>query len=115
MINFTPRPLYPQARNPLNSRLDGLQSRPGLFGEETNVLFLPGTEPRYLSYPARSLVTIQTNICRLIKKNGKHSNHRGRVDSRIVVRFPARIGGFMGVRGVGGGGGVKLFSMLLSG
>ena len=73
-----------------------LQSRFGRFGKETNVFFLPGTEPRYLSCPARSLVTIQTNTCRLITKNVKHYNHRGRVDSRIGVQFPARTGAFMG-------------------
>jgi hypothetical protein len=37
VVNFTPRPLYPQEKNlryPLDRRLGGPQSRSGRFGEE---------------------------------------------------------------------------------
>lgn len=39
------------------------------FEQKKNLLPLPGIEPWFLSYPARSLVTISTDVLRLIKKN----------------------------------------------
>jgi hypothetical protein len=46
--NFTPRPLYPQGKNPwypLDKRLGGPQSRSGRGGEEKNSQPPPGIEP----------------------------------------------------------------------
>jgi hypothetical protein len=48
--HFTPgnEPLYPQ-----NRRLDALQRRSGRFGEDTNLLPIPGIEPWTLSVRSR--------------------------------------------------------------
>jgi hypothetical protein len=48
VVSFTPRPLYPQGKNPwypLNRRLGGPQSRFGHCGEEKNSQPPPGIEP----------------------------------------------------------------------
>jgi hypothetical protein len=47
VVSFTPRPLYPQGKNPwypLDRRLGGLQSRSGRGGEEKNSQPLSGLE-----------------------------------------------------------------------
>jgi hypothetical protein len=52
MISFTPRPPYPQGKNPcypLDRRLGGLQSRSRRGGEEKNSQPLPGLEPPIIS------------------------------------------------------------------
>ena len=57
MVSFTLSPLYPWEKSsgyPLN-RLDGSQSRVG------ELLLVPATE-RFLGRPARSLVTIPTEL-----------------------------------------------------
>jgi len=48
VINFTPRPLYPQGKSPwypLDRRIGGPQSRSGRGGEEKNSQTPPGLEP----------------------------------------------------------------------
>jgi hypothetical protein len=48
VVNFVPWLLRPQGKRPqstLNRRLGGLQSWSGHFGEEKNILSLPGIEP----------------------------------------------------------------------
>jgi hypothetical protein len=48
VVSFTPRPLYPQGKNPwypLDMRLGGPQSRSGRGGEEKNSQPPPGIEP----------------------------------------------------------------------
>jgi hypothetical protein len=48
VVSFTPRPLYPQEKNPwypLDRRLGGFQSRSGRGAEEKNSQPLPGLEP----------------------------------------------------------------------
>jgi len=48
MDSFTPRPLYPQGKiplDPLDRRLSGPQSLSGRGGEEKNSQPLPGLEP----------------------------------------------------------------------
>jgi hypothetical protein len=47
VVNFTPRPLYPQGENPwypLDRRLGGPQSRSGSDGKEKNSQPLPGLD-----------------------------------------------------------------------
>lgn len=54
------RPLYSQEKKPgTNDQEAGWDPEPG---EEKNLLHLPGTEPRHIGYPARSLVTIRTKL-----------------------------------------------------
>jgi hypothetical protein len=55
---FTPR-------DPLYRRLGGPHSPSGRWGEEKNLLSLPGIEPRLLSHPARSPSPIATELSRL--------------------------------------------------
>jgi hypothetical protein len=48
VVSFTPRPLYPQGKNPrypLDKRLGGPQSRSGRGGSEKNSQLPPGIEP----------------------------------------------------------------------
>jgi hypothetical protein len=48
MVRFTPRPLYPQGKNPwypLDMRLGGIKSRSGHGGKENISQPLPGREP----------------------------------------------------------------------
>ena len=57
----------PRERSPrytLNRRLGESQSRSGWFGEEENMLALPGIE-KFFGYAALSLVTIPTTRFRL--------------------------------------------------
>jgi hypothetical protein len=52
VVSFTPRPLYPQGKNPwypLNRRLSGPQSPSGR-GEEKNCHTLPGLETTIIRY-----------------------------------------------------------------
>jgi hypothetical protein len=63
---------YPAALPPgiihpysLNSRLGGLQTQNGLFGEEISVLPVLGNEPQLLRRPGRGLVTALTAIWQL--------------------------------------------------
>jgi hypothetical protein len=55
-ISCTLRPLY--RRFLLSRRLGGPQSWCGLYGEEMNLLHLPGIQPWFLGCPAHCLVTI---------------------------------------------------------
>jgi hypothetical protein len=48
--------------HPLYRRLGGPQIWSGHYGEEKNLLFILGIEPRLLSHPAHSLVAIQTEV-----------------------------------------------------
>jgi hypothetical protein len=57
MVNFTPRPLYPQGKEPwypLDWRLGGHQIRSGRGGEEKNSQLPPGIEPQNTDRPTRS-------------------------------------------------------------
>jgi hypothetical protein len=51
---------------PLYKTLAGLRSRSGLYGEEANLLPLPGIEPQLLGRPARSLIATQTGLSRIL-------------------------------------------------
>jgi hypothetical protein len=76
MFNLTLRPLYPQGKSPwypLDRRLGGPQSRSGRGGEEKNSQPSPEIEPYNAGRPARSLVTIQTELLR-IKGTGRRNN-----------------------------------------
>jgi len=46
VVNFTPRLLYPQNKNPLNRRLGGPQSLSDRSGKDTDALLLQGFERR---------------------------------------------------------------------
>jgi len=50
MINFTPRLLYPQemSQYPLKKRLGGPERESEPFGDEENLLLLPGLEARVI-------------------------------------------------------------------
>jgi hypothetical protein len=65
VVSFTPRPLFPRAKSPqyhLDRVLGGPQSRSGRRGIDTNILPLPGIEPRPSSpYP----VAIPTELMNL--------------------------------------------------
>jgi hypothetical protein len=50
---------------PLIRRLGEFQSRSGRFEEKFPI---PGTEPRFLGCPARRLVTVLTELYRLLKE-----------------------------------------------
>jgi hypothetical protein len=52
-------------RYPLERRLDGPQSWSERYGDERNLLTLPGIKPWSLAHPARSLVTTLADISRL--------------------------------------------------
>jgi len=57
--------LYIQAKQvwyPINIKPGGPQSWSQCFGQEKNLLTLPGMEPRFLGCPAHSLVTILTKV-----------------------------------------------------
>jgi hypothetical protein len=57
VVSFTPRPLYPQGKNPrypLDRRLGGPQSRFGHSVEEKNSQPSPGIETRSSDHPAHS-------------------------------------------------------------
>jgi hypothetical protein len=68
-VSFTPQPIYApekRRRGPHNRTLGWLDSRSGGFAEEIKPLLLPGTEPRLLHRPARRLVTIATELPRIL-------------------------------------------------
>ena len=48
---------------PLSRRLGGTQSQ---FGEERNLMLLPGIKPYFLGLPAHSLVTVPTELLHLL-------------------------------------------------
>jgi hypothetical protein len=65
MINFTVQPIYfrgKRPRHPLNGRLNVSLRWSGHFTEQLNLLPLSGIETRFLSWPARILVTILTEL-----------------------------------------------------
>jgi hypothetical protein len=64
VVTFPLWPLYSREKRPpllAKESLCGLQIR-YRFGEEKNLLFLPGVEPLHFGCPARSLVTVQTEL-----------------------------------------------------
>jgi hypothetical protein len=66
VVSFTPQPLY--IRDLFERNLDGLQSRSGHYGEEKNLLSLPGIELR-ASSPYR--FAIPTELPQLISNKLK--------------------------------------------
>jgi hypothetical protein len=70
-VNFTLLPLYSGGHNPSTHYIGG-------YGEENNILHLPGIEPQILSHLDRSLVTISKKLymvaCRAVSRQrpGKH-------------------------------------------
>jgi hypothetical protein len=67
-VSGHPLPLWPQRNKPwypFCKRPDERQSRSGLYGQEKNLLPLPGTEPRFIAHLFRSLVSIPTELSRL--------------------------------------------------
>jgi hypothetical protein len=68
VVTFKLRPLYSQGKSlryPLDRRLGGPQSRSGHGGEKRNSQPPPEIEPQNPDRPARSLVTIPTELSRL--------------------------------------------------
>jgi hypothetical protein len=63
VVSFTERPLY--SCSPMNKWRGGRHFRFESFGEEKNLLPLPGVEPRVLGSPARNLLTIPTELSSL--------------------------------------------------
>lgn len=64
MVNFTPRPVYPQGRSlrySLNRWLDGIQNQPVHSGE---IIFsdFDGIDTQFLSRSARNLITTPTTL-----------------------------------------------------
>jgi hypothetical protein len=57
VVSFTTLPLYPWGQSPQFQVYIRLDEPPSLYGEETNLLTLPGIEPRLVGPPARSPVT----------------------------------------------------------
>lgn len=45
--------------------MGGSQTRSGCLGENKRLLRLPGIKPRFLSFQARSMVTLHTELTRL--------------------------------------------------
>jgi hypothetical protein len=65
VVSLTLRPLYHRGnrlRCPLYRRLFGPQSRSRRYGEETNLLFLLGIEPRILGRAAHNQVATPTDM-----------------------------------------------------
>jgi len=63
MVYFMPFLLYPRGYNSchtLNRRLGEPQSWSGCFGEEINLLLLPGTKPHF---PASTAVSLGHQLC----------------------------------------------------
>jgi hypothetical protein len=72
VVSFTPQPLYPQWKRNwyhLDRRLGGLQSRSGRGSEEKNSQPPPEIETYNPDRPARSLVTIPTELSQLLCLN----------------------------------------------
>ena len=64
-FNFTLRPLQPPGkvlRHPLNTSLCAPQRRFGRFGEDRNLLLLPGFDPRIIQPLASRCAIIRYNI-----------------------------------------------------
>jgi hypothetical protein len=60
VVNFTPRPLYPQRKSPwypLDRRLGGTQNRSGYGDEEKNSQPLLGLEPLIIQSVAQRYTT----------------------------------------------------------
>jgi len=72
VVIFTPRSFYLRGkwlRYPLNFLCE-TQSQSGRFGEDINLLLLPGIERRFLDCPVRSLVTVPSELSlRIFMKN----------------------------------------------
>jgi hypothetical protein len=64
VVSFMPQPFYPQY--PLYKRLGGSQSQSECYGEKNNHLSLPGIKPQFLGRPVLMIVTILTELSRLI-------------------------------------------------
>jgi hypothetical protein len=63
VVSFIPGERFP--RYPLNRRLGGPQSLSGRFGEENNLLPVPGIQAHFLGCPISSVVTIRITLSRL--------------------------------------------------
>jgi hypothetical protein len=77
VISFTPLSRYLKEKNPryqFYRRLDEPQSRFKYYGEEKNLLSLPGIELRFLGRPYCSLVAIPTNTNLHTKSHLKYCN-----------------------------------------
>jgi hypothetical protein len=75
VVNFTPRPLYPQGKSPqypLDRRLGGPQNRSGRFGE-VKILTPTGTRTPTPRSSSPQLVAIPTTLSRLILLKLWHS------------------------------------------
>jgi hypothetical protein len=69
VISFLVPVVYPQGKSPwcpLNRGLAGPQLQGDRFGEDKDLLLLPGIEPRFLCYTARGLITIPSTVSLLI-------------------------------------------------
>jgi hypothetical protein len=69
MVSTTPQFLYSRVKSPqypLDGRLGGPQNWSGCYGEEKNLLPLLGIKLQFLGRPAHSLVTILTELSRLL-------------------------------------------------
>lgn len=58
LYRLSPYPWKNTPRYSLYRRLGGAQSRSERYGEDRNLLSMPGMEPRFLDRPGRSLVVI---------------------------------------------------------
>jgi hypothetical protein len=79
VVNFTPRPLYPQGKSPWYSsdrRLGGPQSRSGRGGEQKNSQQLSGLEPPFIQPVAQRYTQ---NFRR------KHRVMLPGVDGRVII------------------------------
>ena len=89
---FTPRLLYPRVRTfryPLTRRLGGPQSRSGQFGcLRTVIPFCTGVQPRFVSHPACSLLTVLTATSQVLQKRDYARTH-----GNLVCMVEARIQG----------------------
>lgn len=68
MISFTSRPLTSGVRTlqcPLTGSLSGPRRQYGRLGKEKTVLPVPVIQPLLLHHPARRLITVPTELCRL--------------------------------------------------
>ena len=88
-FSFTPRPLFPW--NPMNSRLCGLHVLFAWFGEEKNLLPLPGVEPRLLGFTTFMVDTIMITLIRLplleISWFVVRGSYNGRIDACNCIQF----------------------------
>jgi hypothetical protein len=85
MVSFMLWPLYPQGKSPwypLDRMFGGPQSCSGCSGEEKNSQPQPEIEPKNPNCPACSLVTIPTELSRLLYIKDTSDN---KLSSMIVV------------------------------